>query len=173
MADIDLTQPLVPIQLAADASGIAVVARCQERAIGFFMIPRQGPGEFRIEELATEIAHRLGWKIIQERLRAELRIATVLPLSKPSVTVAICTKIDLKALERCLRSIMKATSSANGTGVEILVVDNAPSTDATKRIVAGHTDIRYVLEPKPGLDFARNAALREARGDLVASIACS
>jgi len=47
-------------------------------------------------------------------------------------------------------------------------VDNAPSVDATRREAERWPWVRYVLEPKAGLDFARNAALQAAAGDLIA-----
>jgi GT2 family glycosyltransferase len=53
---------------------------------------------------------------------------------------------------------------------EIMVVDNAPSDRRTKNLVASLPEVHYVCEPKPGLNFARNKALQEARGDLLAFI---
>jgi len=56
--------------------------------------------------------------------------------------------------------------------LEILVVDNAPSTDATRALVAkaacDDPRIRYTAEPKPGLSVARNHGLANCRYDLVA-----
>jgi GT2 family glycosyltransferase len=51
---------------------------------------------------------------------------------------------------------------------EILVVDNSTSDDSTRQVVAAFDGVRYVHEPIPGLDTARNRALLEASGDLVA-----
>jgi GT2 family glycosyltransferase len=52
---------------------------------------------------------------------------------------------------------------------EILVIDNAPSNDATQRLVRDEfPGVRYVRERIPGLDFARNRALSEATQDIVA-----
>lgn len=48
------------------------------------------------------------------------------------------------------------------------MIDNCPSTDATRQIVNEFPLVRYVREPVPGLDVARNRALTEARGDIVA-----
>lgn len=53
-------------------------------------------------------------------------------------------------------------------GQELLVVDNNPSSDATRRLVGQHPAIRYVRENRPGLDAARNRALREATHDIIA-----
>jgi cellulose synthase/poly-beta-1,6-N-acetylglucosamine synthase-like glycosyltransferase len=56
--------------------------------------------------------------------------------------------------------------------LEILVVDNAPTTDATCDLVASLASadrrIRYTCEPTPGLSRARNHGLAEARYDVVA-----
>jgi GT2 family glycosyltransferase len=52
---------------------------------------------------------------------------------------------------------------------EILVVDNAPQNKKTQRLIeTGFPKVRYVKEPKPGLDAARNRALRMATQDIVA-----
>lgn len=50
------------------------------------------------------------------------------------------------------------------------MVDNAPSDLQTKELVARHDRVRYVCEPKPGLDFARNLAVAKARGEILAFI---
>ena len=53
-------------------------------------------------------------------------------------------------------------------GFEVLVIDNAPSDDATAELVKTFPGVRYVPEPRPGLDFARNRAWIEATGELIA-----
>jgi cellulose synthase/poly-beta-1,6-N-acetylglucosamine synthase-like glycosyltransferase len=49
-----------------------------------------------------------------------------------------------------------------------LVIDNCPSTDATRRLVEDYSRVRYVREDRPGLNIARNRALHEAQGEIVA-----
>jgi GT2 family glycosyltransferase len=55
---------------------------------------------------------------------------------------------------------------------EVIVVDNAPETDATRRLVelrsADAPELRYVCEPLPGLAVAHNRALEAAQGEIVA-----
>ena len=84
----------------------------------------------------------------------------------PPVTLAICTRDRPQALERCLRSIAAARPAPD----EVIVVDNAPGTAATRAIVARFPGCRCVPEPRPGLSAARNAAVREASGELLAFV---
>jgi GT2 family glycosyltransferase len=85
-----------------------------------------------------------------------------------AVTVAVCTRERPKSLLRCLDSIR----AVDYPGLEVIVVDNAPSTTATESAVAEAATrdarLRYVLEARPGLSQARNRALREARGAVIA-----
>jgi GT2 family glycosyltransferase/SAM-dependent methyltransferase len=81
-----------------------------------------------------------------------------------STSVVICTRDRPEQLAECLRSLQHLSHRAD----EIIVVDNAPSSDATYQVVAQFPQIRYVLEPQPGLSAARNAGIRQATCDLVA-----
>jgi cellulose synthase/poly-beta-1,6-N-acetylglucosamine synthase-like glycosyltransferase len=79
-------------------------------------------------------------------------------------TIAVCTRDRPDDLVRCLDALARLPDD----GQEILVVDSASSTDATRTSVARYARVRYVREDRPGLDVARNRALREARGEIVA-----
>jgi glycosyltransferase involved in cell wall biosynthesis len=89
-----------------------------------------------------------------------------LPPMLPSATVAICTRDRPDDLLRCLSGV----SALIDDGQEVLVVDNAPATDASRDVVASFPGVRYVREPRPGLNHARNCALQNATGDIVAFI---
>jgi GT2 family glycosyltransferase len=80
------------------------------------------------------------------------------------VTVVICTRDRPEGLARCLSALGRSTAPPG----DIIVVDNAPTSDATRRLVAATPGFRYVHEPRPGLDIARNAGLAAARTDIVA-----
>jgi glycosyltransferase involved in cell wall biosynthesis len=51
---------------------------------------------------------------------------------------------------------------------QILVIDNAPISDATASVVARFPGVQYHCEPRAGLSAARNTALALATGDIVA-----
>jgi GT2 family glycosyltransferase len=84
------------------------------------------------------------------------------------ITVVICTRDRTEFLRDCLRAVQEV----NYHPLEILVVDNAPSGNETRDLVATlareDTRIRYTCEPRPGLSAARNHGLAQSRYDLVA-----
>jgi len=92
------------------------------------------------------------------------------PGRSPSLTVAICSKDHPLDLARCLECLMALRAEEDGGDFEILVVDNAPSDGRTRELVTSLSLVKYVMEPKPGLDFARNLALKEATGEMIAFI---
>ena len=81
----------------------------------------------------------------------------------PSATVAICTRDRPDDLQRALPAV---TAAAQGR--PLLVVDNHPSSAAAEHVVRNWPHVRYVREETPGLNAARNRALREATTDVVA-----
>ncbi len=89
------------------------------------------------------------------------------PFPPPSgVSVVLCTRDREDLLRTALASVLAALGPAD----EVVVVDNAPRTDATAKVVQELADprVRYHLEPRPGLSTARNSGARAARGALLA-----
>jgi O-antigen biosynthesis protein len=84
---------------------------------------------------------------------------------EPEITAAICTRNRPDVLRRALASLEAQRPAVR----EIVVVDNAPSSEAARLLVEReHPRVRYIREAVPGLDVARNRALREARSSVVA-----
>jgi GT2 family glycosyltransferase len=84
------------------------------------------------------------------------------PPSEPSCSVIVCTRNRPEDLQRCLQSIMRCVPPP----AQIIVVDNAPSDDATARVAAG-LPVQYVVEPRQGLNWARTCGARVATSDLL------
>lgn len=86
----------------------------------------------------------------------------------PAVTVAIPTFDRPGPLARALASV----AAQSGVDFEIVVVDNSPSgtarpgVDGLKERIG--VPLRYVHEPRPGVAYARNAAVAAARGGYIA-----
>lgn len=99
---------------------------------------------------------------------------------RPSISVAVCTRERPDDLARCLDALAAACAAPGATAREIVVVDNAPASDATRRVVAEAAErfvgragepavaLRYVCEPRAGLDWARNRAVLESVGEVIA-----
>ncbi len=81
----------------------------------------------------------------------------------PSCTVVICTRDRPELLDRCLDAVMRL----HYPRFNVLVVDNAPTT-TDSRDVSKRWNVRYVLEPTPGLSRARNRGARSTGTEIVA-----
>ncbi|MBL7498623.1 glycosyltransferase [Frankia sp. CNm7] len=84
------------------------------------------------------------------------------------VTVVVCTRNRAEAMRTCLEGLRALPHPR----LEVVIVDNAPSDDATRRVfeeTVGELErFRYVREDAPGLSKARNRGLHAASHDIVA-----
>jgi GT2 family glycosyltransferase len=82
------------------------------------------------------------------------------------VSVVLCTRDRAESLRAALGSVLAAAAD----DTDIVVVDNAPRTEATRTVVAELADprVRYLLEPRPGLSIARNTGAQAATGAAIA-----
>ncbi len=82
------------------------------------------------------------------------------------VSVVVCTRERPEQLARCLASLSRGTVAPD----EIIVVDNAPASGATRDVVAAATGpgVRWVPEPRRGLSHARNTGVSAASGATIA-----
>src|SRR5690349_7148849 len=86
------------------------------------------------------------------------------------ITVIVCTHNRCQGLAKSLDSIA-ASIVPNSLDWEILVVDNN-SSDDTAKIVHDVCNryprrFRYVFEPNEGLSNARNAGIKQAKGNII------
>jgi GT2 family glycosyltransferase len=97
---------------------------------------------------------------------AVLACAAPEPEHAPRVSVVVCTRDREDSLRIALESVLETAYP----DLELVVVDNAPKTSATRDVVHALNDprVRYVLESRPGLSRARNAGVEAAQGDLIA-----
>ena len=171
LKNLEITQPLPTLALSEEDTGMALIVRRKNRPIGFLMQALPAKSVVTPEDLAKAIVKKLGNKLIEESIREELA-SPLESTIRPSLTVAICTKDRTDNLARCLQSLLRIRTDNPGENSwwNILVVDNAPSDERTKELVGSLDNIDYVLEPKPGLNFARNKALDTATGEYLAFV---
>jgi O-antigen biosynthesis protein len=93
---------------------------------------------------------------------------TALLARAPSVSVVVATHDRPELLTRCLQSLLMQTHSP----LEVVVVDNARSSDSTERLLKSGAyasrGVRYVREDIAGLGRAHNTGLLHSRGEVVA-----
>ncbi|RAU82367.1 glycosyltransferase family 2 protein [Pontibacter arcticus] len=123
-------------------------------------------GIVEITENLSKILNTVSHTLWQSQVHAYLNWdeKAVAGYTLPGATIAVCTRDRPDDLERCLEALMRLPD----LGQEFLIIDNCPSTDATQKLVAAYPRVRYVREDRPGLNVARNRAMREASNEIVA-----
>ncbi|CAN5682476.1 hypothetical protein BH23GEM3_BH23GEM3_08160 [soil metagenome] len=81
----------------------------------------------------------------------------------PPISVVVGTRDRPESLRRCLAALRRIEYD----DYEVIVVDNASRSQATRKVVAD-TSFRYVREEREGLSWARNRGVSEARYGIVA-----
>lgn len=104
-----------------------------------------------------------GLKVAGEILNQQLTKA-VPSDGLPSVSVVVCTRDRPEDMRRCLAAL----AALEPRPTEIVVVDNAPTTNGTALACGEFPGVRYVIEPRPGLDWARNRGIIEATSEVIA-----
>jgi GT2 family glycosyltransferase len=162
--EVELSAPVadVPTDLAA----ARVLVRVHGVPLGFLELPVAGGV--------------LSARVVRERAEAELPVAEHLAgpdtprlglwPATGSIGVVLCTRDREDLLRAALRSVLAACDAVGDRLSEVVVVDNAPRTGATRAVVDELADprITYLLEPRPGLSLARNTGARASTADLIA-----
>jgi glycosyltransferase involved in cell wall biosynthesis len=156
--------------LPAEISGLEsynhalLLIRLYGRPVGQVRIPVDA-GKVEGQELREKISQSLDWNFWHQWLVNYLSSRedrTVSPLGEP-VTVAVCTRDRAEDLHRCLLALLALPGRAH----EIIVVDSCSVTEETKKVVEQFEGVKYIRENVPGLNRARNRALREAEPGIV------
>jgi GT2 family glycosyltransferase len=159
--DVDALPP--SLENLTEYHAALVLLRLHGRPAGQALIRLEGEQCVPLRDRLLAAADSAFWEVW---LRAELGLSHVPEPAgtPPSATVAVCTRDRTDDLERCLHALLALPDD----GQEILVIDNAPATDATRHLVQNLPHVRYVREDGPGLDRARNRAIRETTSEVIA-----
>ncbi|MEV6802292.1 glycosyltransferase [Micromonospora rifamycinica] len=190
--DVELTESLPHIPaVAADGRRIErawLLVRLHTEPIGSVLldVPEAGLDPAALStaidtDLGAELRRRLpaGWPtpapadlpagLPPAAASAQLRRRAEVLRDPPPITVVVCTRERPEELARCLDSLL-AQPYPN---FRVLVVDNAPVTDATRVVTAAAASrgaVERIVEPRAGLSFARNRAVAAAPGEILAWI---
>ncbi|HET7584844.1 MAG TPA: glycosyltransferase [Gemmatimonadaceae bacterium] len=189
---VEITQPMRSVQDLTHYRALRVLVRRHGMPVGWVELPGER-AMVSATELLQAIVRSYGWYLVPALLdralpaparagaagggergdavhasavRHEAGGARITPTDSavvPRITVAVCTRDRAAMLRRCLQAL----STLDYPSYELLVVDNA-SRDPETREVALQFGARYVREHRPGLDWARARAVREARTPIIA-----
>jgi GT2 family glycosyltransferase len=178
--DIELSRSFNDIDDLAGYSSVRGLVRLHRTPLGYVDIPvmdgkcrAQDVSHYLINAYYQDIFRNLLWSRLgaipppphwnSGELWAASPPRPQAPL--PWVTVAVCTRNRTQDLAACLEALVQVDYS----NLELLIVDNAPSTAETQDFVRRRYPwVRYVVEPRPGLNWARNRAILAARGEIIA-----
>lgn len=156
--EADVGQPLEDIHGLDDHSSARVLVRRRGRPIAFVRVGIRD-GVCRAADILAALPDDAG---------STDEAASDTPLAGegrlPTLTVAVCTRDRPEELEGCLDALRRV----DYPGLDVLVVDNAPSDDRTARLCGAFAGVRYRVEPRPGLDWARNRAILESASEILA-----
>ncbi|KAM3115682.1 glycosyltransferase [Phormidesmis sp. 146-33] len=178
VVEIELGQPIAAFDELHGYVRLQALVRLYGTAIGWINVPisnHQCSADYLeqqiLEQHCDSIIQQLLFNQLLKGLPEKLQFDDLLkfpPISQqkalPSVTVAICTRDRTSDLNLCLTSLCQL----DYPNLDLLVIDNAPSSDATEKLVQTYPRVRYVCEPRPGRDWASNRAILEATGDILA-----
>ena len=171
VAELDLDHPF-PSFLDLDLrrySHLQILVRKDRQPLGYAWIRARSKRFLAEDYIRFEIQRQLFDRLNRAEFERSLGDPTSLDAADypwPDVTVAVCTRGRPESLELTLRSLARLNYPEDK--LDALVIDNAPDDDATKRVASKFPLCRYVVEPRPGLDWARNRAIQEARAAIVA-----
>jgi len=177
--DVELSQPLMDIDGLEKYGGVWGLVRLHRTPLGIARAkvtngrcPAAAIRRAMFDQLKPAILRHTLLESIKGSRTGSLSIETLLDLPEPAapethpmISVVICTRDRTDYLEVCLEAIQRLEYE----NLEVLVVDNAPSNERTRELVRENfPGFRYVLEPRPGLNWARNRGIEEASGEIIA-----
>jgi GT2 family glycosyltransferase len=184
IGSIELTEPVGGLELPARQDGatwsqVRMLVRMQGHPVGYAFLRGQSADAACV---ASQIWAQVGDAVNARRAAQGLAALAGLPAEGiepgprlvpdltefPLVSVVLCTRDRPAGAMVTLRGL----TALRYDPFEIVVVDNAPSSDATEAAVRAEFGadprVRYVREPRPGLSVARNCGVAAAAGQIVA-----
>ncbi|MFK7802957.1 MAG: glycosyltransferase [Anaerolineae bacterium] len=165
--DIDLQDRLQPVPVPYDR-GLHLLVKSFGVPLGWLTLDPIRESAVTTETIKALFFKQLDWKYLAETNKPS-NLNKKKHGSDIPITVVVCTRNRPEMIGGNLTSLLQLDYPS----YEILVIDNAPTDNATKKIVesiSANSDvsIRYIRENLPGLDRARNRAVQEATYSIVA-----
>ena len=111
---------------------------------------------------SQECRHLLIPHLVDEMLSGEVAAPSE-SVTRPTCSVVVCTRNRTEDLQRALEALRPSMEA----GVDVIVVDNAPDDDQSERLARGYP-VRYLRQPRSGVNWSRSLGAQAARGEIVA-----
>lgn len=164
--EIEFTEEINPIRQLEEYEGVRILVRYRGRPRGWAYVSNN-PWEQTIsaERVRQTIVDQLGKELVRSTLEEQFGAVpeAVADRHLPPISVVICTRDRTDLLKGALEALLALDYPHR----EIIVIDNAPANTSTAELVA-LLPVRYVKEERPGLDWARNRGIAEARHEIIA-----
>jgi len=166
VGSLELNRPMGAVMAPPGFDGSRLLVRVEGVPLGWIDLQAKGkPEGYTHEEILAIVARQFHEALAREAFCREFLPEAELEPKREPISVIICTRDRAQYLDACLQRLQ----SLDYADFEIIVVDNA-SHDTQTRDVARKYQARYVWEPRPGLDWARNRGVAEASHSLVAFV---
>lgn len=164
--DIDLAEPLNNIAGLEPYSRAHVLVRWRKNPIGRLWMPIHS-GMISAHDLwlaaSREFRHVLIPYVAAEMVPISTNGKSTSQPGRLTCSVVICTRNRTEDLHRALEALRPAMAA----GVEVIVVDNAPDDDQSQQLAKKYP-VRYLQQPRSGVNWARSLGAQAARGEIVA-----
>lgn len=192
--DIDLAEDVPDISsrtAVGDAHCAWLLVRTHGLAVGVvtMAIPPEGLSRTEVlasvtEALGTELRARLGvpTTATSSSTSKDPSESAAPPVSAhqgtvdrtASITAVVCTRGHPEARPTALQECLESLVAQRYQHFSILVIDNAPTDNVTRGVVEtflkAPVSVKYLVERRPGLSWARNRALEAVGSEVVAWI---
>jgi glycosyltransferase involved in cell wall biosynthesis len=167
MHELELSRGLTSIWGVGRYDAVRVLVRYFGRPLGWVYLANDNHAPVVTEEqLRYAVSDQLGSELIWTVLgNYGDRIVDQQNRLQAPISVVVCTRNRTEQLATCLDALM----ALDYPQYEVVVVDNAPSNEQTAQLAARYP-VRYALEKRPGLDWARNRGISASRYDLIAFV---
>lgn len=177
---VELSQPLMALANLQDYGAVRVFFTLNGRLLGHTEIDNQNQS-VSASELRQTVVNSVILKLFSESgfiddgtlstkamaaINQQFSRNATEPIKLPndvSASIVIATLDRPDELRGCLKSLMAQETSRK---VEIVIIDNNPSSGLTPPVVAEYPEVVLVNESRRGLAYARNAGFIASKGDI-------
>jgi GT2 family glycosyltransferase len=182
--ELELTEPMADIDLPARSDGagyqgVRLLVRIQHIPIGYAHLTQDA---LAAASVADEVWRQLGDAINARRSHHGLPVLTALSVVGLAQEAALAEEVATRPFVSVVMNTRDRPDSAVATArmlaalryspYEIVVVDNAPSSEETRKAIEAEfgddARLRYAREPRRGSSFAKNKGVAESSGEIIA-----